>query len=109
MRCVEPLHPAAADGELLAIPKPAGGPDGKVIRAYNLSYPAPNVLRDALIMQYALNYQPDLIVWPITLESFPRTKQLFPAIVQNNASGFGLTANFSKNGCSSVQKTSKPF
>ena len=36
-------------------------------------------------MEEALKYQPDLIVWPVTLESFPRAKQVFPSIVQNNA------------------------
>jgi hypothetical protein len=31
MRRVEPRHPAAADGKLLAIREPAGGPGGKVV------------------------------------------------------------------------------
>jgi hypothetical protein len=31
-----------------------------------------------------MRYQPDLIVWPITLESFPYDKQLFPPLLLNN-------------------------
>jgi hypothetical protein len=53
--------------------------------AYNLGYPIMALSKDVLILEEALNYQPDLIVWPVTLESFPRLKQLFPSIVQNNA------------------------
>lgn len=59
--------------------------DGKRVVAYNLGYPVLALSKDVLILQEALKYQPDLIVWPVTLESFPRAKQVFPSIVQNNA------------------------
>src|SRR5512143_1649388 len=59
--------------------------DGRRVVAYNLGYPVMALTKDVLILQEALNYQPDLIVWPVTLESFPRAKQVFPSIVQNNA------------------------
>ena len=59
--------------------------DGKRVVAYNLGYPVLALSKDVLILEEALKYQPDLIVWPVTLESFPRSKQLFPSIVQNNA------------------------
>jgi hypothetical protein len=59
--------------------------DGKRVVAYNLGYPVMALTKDALILEEALKYQPDLIVWPVTLESFPRAKQVFPSIVQNNA------------------------
>ncbi len=48
--------------------------NGKTIRAYNLAYPAPNALRDMLILRRALDYQPDLIVWPLTLHSLVRVE-----------------------------------
>ncbi len=55
---------------------PMGKTGDKVIRAYNLAYPAPNALRDMLILNRALTYQPDLqpdlIVWPLTLRSLNR-------------------------------------
>lgn len=59
--------------------------DGRRLVAYNLGYPIMALTKDVLILDEALKHQPDLIVWPITLESFPREKQLFPPIVQNNA------------------------
>jgi hypothetical protein len=59
--------------------------DGKRVMAYNLGYPVMALTKDVLILEVALKYQPDLIVWPVTLESFPRAKQVFPSIVQNNA------------------------
>ena len=59
--------------------------DGKRVVAYNLGYPVLALTKDVLILEEALKYQPDLIVWPVTLESFPRAKQIFPSIVQNNA------------------------
>jgi hypothetical protein len=59
--------------------------DGKRVVAYNLGYPVMALSKDVLILEEALKYQPDLIVWPVTLESFPRAKQVFPSIVQNNA------------------------
>ena len=58
--------------------------DGKRVVAYNLGYPVMALTKDVLILDEVLKYQPDLIVWPVTLESFPRTKQIFPSIVQNN-------------------------
>lgn len=62
--------------------------DGKRIVAYNLGYPILAVSKDLLILDAALPYQPDLIVWPITLESLPRDKQLTPPIILNNAARF---------------------
>ena len=59
--------------------------DGRRIVAYNLGYPIMALTKDVLILDEALHHQPDLIVWPITLESFPREKQVFSPIVQNNA------------------------
>jgi hypothetical protein len=59
--------------------------DGKRVMAYNLGYPVLALTKDVLLLEEALKYQPDLIVWPVTLESFPRAKQVFPSIVQNNA------------------------
>jgi hypothetical protein len=59
--------------------------DGRQVRAYNLGYPVMSLAKDLLILSYALHYQPDMIVWPFTLESFPYDKQLYPALLQHNA------------------------
>lgn len=60
-------------------------PDGRRVVAYNVGYPIMSLMKDLLLLDAVLDYQPDLIVWLITLESFPRDKQLFPPLVQNNA------------------------
>ena len=59
-------------------------PDGRRVRAYNLGYPVMSLTKDLLILSYARRYQPDLVVWPLTLESFPYDKQLFPPLLQHN-------------------------
>jgi hypothetical protein len=60
-------------------------PDDRRIVAYNLGYPIMSLTKDLLLLDYALRYEPDMIVWLITLESFPRDDQLRPPILQNNA------------------------
>ena len=57
---------------------------GKTLRTYNLGYPTLSLTKDLLILQRALVYDPDLIVWLTTLEAFPSNKQLASPIVQNN-------------------------
>lgn len=58
--------------------------DGKRVTAYNLGYPIMSLTKDLMILDEAMKYEPDLIIWPVTMESFPREKQLFAPIVQNN-------------------------
>jgi hypothetical protein len=58
--------------------------DGKRLRAYNLGYPVMSLTKDLLFLDRALQFDPDLIIWPVTLESFPKDKQLFPPLLQNN-------------------------
>ena len=58
--------------------------DGKRIQAYNLGYPIMALSKDLLILDAALEHEPDLILWPVTLESFPRDKQLTPPLVAEN-------------------------
>ncbi len=59
--------------------------DGRRVVAYNLAYPIMALTKDLLLLEEALTQQPDVIVWLVTLESFPLAKQIFPPIVQNNA------------------------
>lgn len=60
-------------------------PDGRMIRAYNLGYPTISVMKDLLILDRAMAYQPDLIIWLTTLEAMPSHKQTSSPIVQHNA------------------------
>lgn len=58
--------------------------DGRRVRAYNLGYPTMSLAKDLLLLDYARRYQPDLIVWLFTLESFDQRAQLDPALLQHN-------------------------
>jgi hypothetical protein len=58
--------------------------DGRQVRVYNLGYPVMSLTKDLLILSRAMQYDPDLIVWPVTLESFPYDNQLFPPLLQHN-------------------------
>ncbi len=61
-------------------------PGGRQARFYNLGYPTLSLAKDLLILNYALRYQPDLIIWLFTLESFPKDNQLSSPLVEHNAS-----------------------
>ncbi|MCX6036694.1 MAG: hypothetical protein NTW99_02150 [Chloroflexi bacterium] len=52
---------------------------------YNLGYPTISLTKDLMVLDYALRYQPDLVIWLVSLESFPADKQLSSPIVANNA------------------------
>jgi hypothetical protein len=58
---------------------------GRTVRVYNLGYPTISLTKDLVVLDYALRYQPDLVIWPVTLESFPLDKQLTSPIIANNA------------------------
>ena len=58
--------------------------DGRKMVAYNLGYPIMSLTKDVLLLDEAMQYQPDMIVWLVTLASFPREKQIFPPLVHNN-------------------------
>ena len=58
--------------------------DGRKVRAYNLAYPSMSLLKDLMILEKALTYDPDLILWPVTLQSFPNAIQIETPLVANN-------------------------
>ena len=58
---------------------------GKAVQVYNLGYPTISLTKDLMVLDYALHYHPDLIIWPMTLEAFPNDSQLTSPIVANNA------------------------
>jgi len=57
---------------------------GKRIRVFNIGYPIQSLMKDVLLLNEAKRYQPDLIVWMITLESFAPSNQLAPLLVREN-------------------------
>ena len=60
--------------------------DGKPIHFFNLGYPTLSLTKDLMLLDKGFNYKPDLIIWMLTLESFPWNKQLSSPLVQNNPS-----------------------
>lgn len=54
----------------------------RTIKVYNLGYPHPSVIKDLIILDKAVEYDPDLMVWFITLNTLiPR--RLSPFLVAN--------------------------
>ncbi len=60
--------------------------DGRRVVFYNLGYPSMSLDKDAIILAYAMRYQPDLILWPITLNSFDNINPEISPIVKENLS-----------------------
>ena len=58
---------------------------GKTVRAYNLGYPTISLSKDLMILDQAIQYQPDMVVVLTTLEAFPVDKQFESPLVANNA------------------------
>jgi len=58
--------------------------DDKNIVFHNLGYPSISILKDLMVVDRALEYNPDLILWFITLEALPKEKQLEIPIIKNN-------------------------
>ena len=59
--------------------------DGRRLQSYNLGYPVTNALKDLMIINYALQYEPDAIVWLTTLESLYDRDLLTNSVIVNNA------------------------
>lgn len=58
---------------------------GKKARFYNLGHPNPSIIKDLMIYDYALRYEPDYVIWFTTLEAFPLKKQIteIPLVISN--------------------------
>jgi len=59
-------------------------PDGRRVRAFNLGYPTLSLTKDLMVLDRARQYAPDLMIWLVTLESFPRAAQFASPLVQQN-------------------------
>jgi hypothetical protein len=58
--------------------------DQKNIQVMNLGYPSISILKDAFLIDYAMRFDPDLIIWFTTLEALPTDNQLSIPINANN-------------------------
>jgi hypothetical protein len=56
---------------------------GKNVKTYNIGYPTISLTKDVMMLDYAMRYKPDLVLWMTTLDAFPIEKQMSP-IVENN-------------------------
>lgn len=59
--------------------------EGRRVVFYNLGHPTISLTKDLMILDEAMQYDPDLILWPVTLEAFPSIKQTASPLVLNNA------------------------
>lgn len=41
----------------------------KIIRTYDLGYPHPSLMKDLVILDKAMDYKPDLVIWSVTLNT----------------------------------------
>lgn len=57
---------------------------GRRIEVYNLGYPSLSVTKDLLIIDKIMKYDPDLVLWFITLEALNQNNQLTTPLVKNN-------------------------
>lgn len=58
--------------------------DNRRIEVFNLGYPVTNALKDLMILDYAMRYEPDAVVWLTTLESLYDRDLLNHAVITNN-------------------------
>ncbi len=56
----------------------------KKLEVYNLAYPTLSLSKDLLLLNEGMKFDPDLVIWPMTLESFPKDKQLASALTEKN-------------------------
>lgn len=59
-------------------------PDGREMVFYNLGHPVMSLTKDLMLLDEAMQHQPDMIVWLTTLESFPPQNQIGAPLVQSN-------------------------
>lgn len=61
--------------------------DGRPVVVYNLGFPVMSLTKDLLLLDQALlTSSPDLVLWPVTMQSFAPGKQLEHPLLQENAS-----------------------
>ena len=58
--------------------------NGNPVKFYNLGYPTISLTKDLMVLERAIRYQPDLVIWLTTLEAFPLEKQLASPLALNN-------------------------
>ncbi len=58
--------------------------DGRRVVAYTIAHPVMSLTKDLLLLDEAMHYEPDMVIWLVTLQSFSSARQLGAPITQNN-------------------------
>ena len=66
---------------------------GRNVRFYNLGYPHPSLIKDFVILAAARKYQPDLVIWLVTLDTF-RDNSLNPFVVTNQSQTISIADQY---------------
>lgn len=74
------------------------------IQIYNFGYPSLSVIKDLLVFEEIKQYQPDIVIWMVTLESLPVEKQLDTPLVANNP--IKVNSIIEKYGLANLEKLS---
>lgn len=56
--------------------------NGKFIKAYNLGYPHPSAVKDLIFLNKITEYEPDVIVWMVTLNTLS-SRRVNPFLIEN--------------------------
>jgi hypothetical protein len=57
---------------------------GRRLTFYNLGYPVMSLAKDLLLLEEGVRHEPDLVIWLVTLQSFPWSTQLDHPLLQAN-------------------------
>ena len=68
--------------------------DGRYVKAYDLAYPLPSNTRDLVTLEKALDFQPDLIIWLVTLKTFDSTTAERYLLIPQSERVLGLIARY---------------
>ncbi len=68
--------------------------EGKTIRTYNLGYPHPSILKDLIILDKAVEYDPDLIIWFVTLNTLI-SQRINPFLIANSERALNVVDTYS--------------
>lgn len=69
----------------------------KNLTAYNIGYPTISLTKDVMLLEYAMQYEPDLILWMTTLDALPMEKQSSPIVLDNEEKIRELETNYGLN------------
>lgn len=106
------LGDSSAWGTLLSPPETLAGQlnarglqiCGKPARFYNLGYPTISLAKDLLLLNRAMDYHPDRVIWLVTLEALPVDKQISSPLAANNFEELdGIFERLGITGISSVE------